>query len=50
MLEGLLGGDAGFGVVDEDSPEEIEELLVEFCIWRDDVLCGSGLLATEFWS
>lgn len=42
MLEGLLGGDAGFGVVDEDSPQEIKELLVEFCIGRDDVLCGVG--------
>ena len=46
MLEGLLGGHAGFGVVDEDSTKEVKELLVEFCVGRDDVLCGSEQLAT----
>ena len=46
MLEGLLGGDAGFGVVDEYSAEEIKKLLIKLCVGWDDVLCGSGLLAT----
>ena len=47
MLEGLFGGDAGFGVVDEYPAEKIEELLVEFRVGWNDVLC-CGLLATVF--
>lgn len=38
MLQGLLGCDAGFGVVDEDLAEKIQELLVEFCVGGDDLL------------
>ena len=34
MLEGLLGGDAFCGVVDEDAAEEVEELLVEIGVAR----------------
>ena len=35
MLQGGFGGDAGFGVVDEDLAEEVEELLVEFSVGGD---------------
>lgn len=38
MLQGCFGGDAGFGVVDEDLTEEVEKLLVEFGVGRDYVL------------
>lgn len=38
VLEGVLGRDALFGVVDEDFLQQVEELLVEGCIRGDDFL------------
>ena len=35
VLQGCFGGDAHFGVVDEDPAEEVEELLVEFGVGGD---------------
>lgn len=32
MLEGLLRGDAVFGIVNKNSPEKVKELLVEASI------------------
>ena len=38
MLEGLLGGKTLLGIVDEDTAEKIEELLIECCSRGDDLL------------
>lgn len=40
VLEGLLGGDAVAGVVDEDAVEEVEEVSAEVVVAGDDVLGG----------
>jgi hypothetical protein len=38
VLKGLLGGDAGLGVVDEDLVKKVKELLIEAVGWKDEVL------------
>lgn len=40
VLEGLLGGDAVVGVVDEDAVEEVEEVGAELVVAGDNVLVG----------
>ena len=40
MLHGFLGRNSCLGIVKEDSTEEIEELLVETSVGRNDVLWG----------
>lgn len=38
MLESLFGGNAALGIVDENLAKEVEELFVEGCGCRDEVL------------
>lgn len=48
VLEGVLGGDALVGVVDEDLAEEGEELLVEVGGRGDDVLLEGRVIRERF--
>ena len=44
MLEGLLGGKTLLGIIDEDTAEKVEELLIECCSRGNDLLQQIQLL------